>query len=319
MFNISFHIVFLSAVEIFLMGAVGYWLIKAKILPREGLKFLNYLFLHIFLPCFIFSAFIEKFSFDQYPNWWIFPLIGMIMTFAAMAVGKIVLLGVKNIQNKNEFLALSSFQNSGYIPLVMASTILPAAQAQEVHVYIFLFLIGFNLLIWSFGVWLITKGKGQGFNPRNLLNPPLVATAVALLVVFLGVDRFLPDVIMNPVQGFGACALPISIIFVGGNLALIDITEKKYLKEIVVVVLTKLILFPAIVLFVVYLLKIKSLVGLLIVLEATVPSALTLVALSHYYKSKEHYISQAIFYGYLVSIVTVPIFLTLYQILIKAY
>jgi len=44
-------------------------------------------------------------------------------------------------------------------------------------------------------------------------------------------------------------------IFVGGNLALIDITEKKYLKEIVVVVLTKLILFPAIVLFVVYLFK----------------------------------------------------------------
>ena len=149
MLNISFQTISLATLQIFLTGSVGYVLGKKNILREDGLKLLSTLLVRVFLPCLIFSEFIATFSFSKYPYWWIFPLLSLTVTLVGFLVGQVVSSLVKNIRAKNEFLALTSFQNAGYIPLVITVQVFSGDQASQLYMYIFLFLIGMNISMWS--------------------------------------------------------------------------------------------------------------------------------------------------------------------------
>ncbi len=319
MLNVSFQSLGLSTVQIFLIGAVGYVLAKRKILKEEGLKTLSYLVVYVFLPCLIFVRFTQDFSFDQYPQWWIFPFLSLMITLAGFLVGQGVLSVAKNLQAKNEFLALTSFQNSGYIPLIIAVQVFPPEQAAQLSVYIFLFLIGFDFAIWSLGVSLVIGREKLAFRPRDALTPPFFATALSLGIVLAGVQKFIPEAVVGPIEMFGSCALPIAISVVGGNLAFMAIGHKAYRREVILAVLSKIVLLPSLALAIVFLLRIKGMMGFLIVLQSVVPSATTLVVMVKHFNVQEKFISEAIFFSHLAGLIATPLFLMAYLKLTTFY
>ena len=94
---------------------------------------------------------------------------------------------------------------------------------------------------------------------------------------------------------------------------MIKIHEKQYLGDVGLAVLTKLAIFPALMLAALFLLKIKSMLGLLLIIQAAAPSAVTLTVIAKYYQKDETFINQTIFYSHVLGLVTFPIFLILYQ------
>ncbi|MDD3375144.1 MAG: AEC family transporter [Candidatus Omnitrophica bacterium] len=319
MLNISFQSIGLATLQIFITGSVGYILGKKGVIKEENLKTLSKLLVYIFLPCLIFSEFVDSFSFSEYENWWFFPLLSFAITLGGFLLGKIVSSFSKNTRVKNEILALTSFQNAGYIPLIVATQVLSPSEAGQMYVYIFLFLAGFNLAIWSLGVCLVTGKDAKTLKLKDVFNPPMLATVFSLIAIFFNIQGFVPGVMMSSVEMFGACALPIAILVVGANLAGMSLKIKEYKKEIVFAVLTKVIFLPLLALLVVFLLKIKGLVGFLIILESVVPSATTLVVISKYFHTEEKIISKAILYGHLLGLLATPIFLTVYIEISKGF
>ena len=71
---------------------------------------------------------------------------------------------------------------------------------------------------------------------------------------------------------------------------------------------------PAIGLWLVYILKLPELFGLLIVLQLAMPPATNLSVIVSHYRKEDLLVSQGIFYGHVVSIVTIPLFLSFYFI-----
>ncbi len=311
-FILTFKTTFLATLEIFLMGSVGYFLVKKKIIDHNGLVILSKLVIRLFFPLFSFSQLTTHFSFTAYANWWVFPLISLSITLGGFAVGWLMISLFKRIPFKKEFISLVGFQNSGFIPLILVATMFAGEKAQQLYVSIFLFLIGFDLVMWSFGVWFLTKSKVRKFEITNLLYSPFSGIVVSLFLIYFGWHQLIPQALTKPIKMFGDCALPMAVLVVGGNLATIDIfgTNK---KEIFLVVLTKLIVFPLLALLCVLFFNIQGLIGFLIVLEASVPSANSLSVIARHYKIDDQLINQGVFFTNVASIVTLPVFLTLYM------
>jgi len=309
----SFKITFAAIIQLVLLGAVGYGLVRRAVVSESGLKTLSDLVIGLFLPLFMFSEINARFSFSLYADWWLFPLYSFLITAAGFGLGSFVLKADKSLEpHRGEFLGITSFQNSGYLPLPLVAALLPVPQAREMFIFIFLFLLGFNMTIFSFGVVMLSaRKKTGGFDVRHMFNAPVVATLLALACVFFKLNNYLPKVVMEPVEVLGRCAIPLSILVVGGNLALNKSNGLSDLKPMSYALAIKLIILPLVFLGFVVLTKPPALVGLLILLQAAMPPATLLSVIARNKNSQDQLISSSIFYGHMLSILTVPLFLAL--------
>jgi predicted permease len=311
MFWESFRITGLAVMQIFFLAALGYFFIKREILGHEGLDALSRLVIEITLPILIFCQLVKDFSFTLYSNWWVFPLISIAINIIGLVVGFLFIGFIRGQQHKLQFLSLISFQNSGYLILALVAALLPAEKVDTMFIYIFLFLLGFNLVIWSVGVYMLTFVRTKKFELGSLFSPPVIATLFSLLFVFFGLNKFVPDTVLKPLRMVGDCTLPLAMFVVGGNLASIHLGRIDK-KAMCLAILAKLIVLPALGLVLVINLKLPQLLGLLILMQLAVPSATTLSLIVRHYKKEDLLVSQGIFLSHILSLLTIPLFLSLY-------
>lgn len=311
MFLESFKISSLAVTQIFILGLAGYFLMKKNLLGEAGLDILSRLVVEVTLPLLIFSQLIKDFRFDLYPNWWFFPLLSIAITIIGLAIGSIFVGFIKGKQHKWQFLSLNAFQNSGYLPLALVAALLPAEKADTMFIYLFLFLLGFNLIIWSFGVYMLSLHENKKFEMGSLFSPPVIATITSLLIIFLGWQRFVPQTLLKPLKMIGDCTLPLAMFVVGGSLALVRLKNID-IKAVSFAVLAKLIILPLLGLWLVIRLKLPELIGLLILMQLAMPAATSLSVIMRHYKKEDLLISQGVFFGHMIGLITLPLFLSLY-------
>jgi len=206
---------------------------------------------------------------------------------------------------------LVAFQNSGYLPLALVAALLSKEKMDTMFIYIFLFLLGFNLVIWSLGVHLLTFTRAKKFELGSLFSPPVAATLFSLLFIYFGFSSNVPDFIFKPLKMAGDCTLPLALMVVGGSLARIPLRHIEK-KAVFFMVLAKLIILPLLGFFLISVFKLPELIGLLVIIQLSMPSAVSLSVIIRHYKKEDLIISQGIFFSHILSIITLPLFLSLY-------
>jgi predicted permease len=297
--------------ELFILGAFGFWLVKRKILNSHGLEIISKLVVEFCLPLMIFCQLMQNFDFTQYNKWWIFPLLSLGISILGLLVGVMFLPLLKNLEYKKQFLSLVTFQNSGYLPLVLVSAILPKDKLQVMFIYIFLFLLGFNLIMWSVGVYLITFSRSRRFEWESFFSPPVVATILSLFLIYLKLNKYIPNFVYKPLSVLGDSTLPLAMLVVGGSLAELSF-KKTNNKAILFLILAKLIIMPILGLLFIIRFKPDELLGLLLIIELAVPSATSLSLITRHYQKEDLIISAGIFWTHIISLLTLPLFLSLY-------
>ncbi len=300
-----------AVLQIFILGGIGYLLTRKQVLGDSAVEMLSRLVVEVTLPALIFSQLVKSFRFDLYPDWWFFPLLGAFIILAGLAVGYALAFFIKGSQHKMQFVSLVAFQNSGYLPLALISAILTGQKADTMLVMLFLYLLGFNLLVWSAGAYMLSSHANKRFELGSVFSPPVIAIILGLITVALGASAKLPALLLKPVHMVGECTLPLALFVVGGNLAAVRF-RKPDLKAMSLLVLAKLIILPAVGLWLVLKMGLPELLGLLIVMELAVPSATSLSVIVRHYKKEDLLISQGVFLTHLLSLVTLPVFLSLY-------
>ncbi|MDD4899824.1 MAG: AEC family transporter [Candidatus Omnitrophica bacterium] len=311
----SFKIIGVAVGQIILLAAIGFFLIKRDILSATGLDAISKLVMEVTLPLLIFCELVKNFTFRQYANWWVFPLLSIAITVAGLVLGFVVLGLIKGHQEKLQFLSLTAFQNSGYLPLALVAAFLPGQQRESMFIYIFLFLIGFNLVMFSLGVHMICFHKDRQFELGSLFSPPVIAAVFSLALIFFGLQRFIPASFIKSLSMAGDCTLPLAMLVVGGSLAEINL-KQIHKGAMFFAVLIKLIIMPALGFWLVIALRLPELIGLLLLIQLSMPSATTLSVITRYYKKEDILASEGIFFTHLLSIVTIPVFLSLYFALV---
>lgn len=311
MFFESFKNTGLGIIQIVLLGAVGFLLVKSGILKKDALHFLSRLVVEVTLPAMIFCQLIKDFSFSVYSNWWLFPLLSLAITFVGFLCGALFSVFIKGSQRKIQFLSLSAFQNAAYLPLVLVAALLSGADLDKALVYLFLFLLGFNAVIWSFGVYMLTFTKSKKFQLNSLFSPPVIAIIASLFFVYIGLNKLIPAFVIKPFKMIGDCTVPLAMFIVAGSLAEIKLKHIDK-KAAFLTVLSKLILLPLLGLFFILKLNVDCLLGMMIIMQLAMPPATSLSVIMMHHKKEDLLISQGVFIGHIVSIITVPVFLTLY-------
>ncbi|MBI4845660.1 MAG: AEC family transporter [Candidatus Omnitrophica bacterium] len=317
-FAATFLNIFSGMVEIAAIVIAGFIFFRSKLLTSEGLHGLTSLTINLFLPCLIFSHFVKNFDFSSTADWWIYPIIGIVISAIGAFVGKIMLSFNKNIGRENEFISLLAYQNCGYLPLVLVKSIFPEIVSGVLLVYIFLFMQGYNLIFWSVGIQYLTKKNLSQVSFKKVFNPPFISLLLSIFLVGFKIHGYIPAPITRAVTLLGDCTPAAALLTLGGVLAgcigQLRSFSKTFLQNVVA---GKLIILPAIIFSLLYLLHLPRLMAILIMIEAVMPSAINLSVVSFNNKPECSLVSQGVLITHILSILTIPLFMSIFAFFVK--
>lgn len=305
-----------AMLQIMLLGACGYVLARNNTMSKENVRFLTFVLINILLPSFMFAKVVGSFRFGEFAFWWVFPLLSFVITAVGFLAGLSFVSFDKRLrEHKREFISLVAFQNSGYLPMILIAILSSGWARDRLLIYLFLFLLGFNFVIWSVGALYLThKPKATG-TLWTFFSPPVIAMLVSLLIVACGLPRFIPKFIVNTADMLGQSTLPMGMIVIGANLAHVNVRIKDNRAYIIGLIAAKLIFLPLLFLGGILLFRPAHEVAFLLILEAAVPSATSLSIIMRHYEQEDRLISVGVLWTHLASLITIPFFLTLFNLL----
>jgi hypothetical protein len=312
-FELAFTDILLVIAKLFLLMGIGYVLRLKKLVDDDFIDTLSLLIVRVVFPALIISRTIRNFSFTEYANWWFFPVSALIFIFLGLAVSSLLYKALELRQSPREFRCACAFQNCGYLPLNMILFSFTGAVAERFFIYIFLYILGFNILMWSL-VPLYLEGRlRSNFRMKVFLNPPVVATAVSLLWVALLGKGTLPGVISEPLTQLGNSSFPLVMLTLGAYLCRYRAFRPERAKDLFTGVAVRLLIIPAIVLVFLYFTGLSPDKKFFLFLQSMMPTAVSLVVIGAYSGADNRFMSGMIFYTHMIALVTVPVWLGIFS------
>lgn len=321
-FWLSFLVAFIATMKVFLIGGAGFVMVRYKWLNESGLQALSQLVALLTAPCLVFYRFATQFDPAVYPNWWLYAIIGALISLVGLLFGKLI---AWRHGGNEEATMLVGFQNAGFFVLPMLQAILPPEQYNQGSLLLFVLLIPFNAMMWMFGSWLLLKRRGV--DPATFLTPPVIATVIALLIYGLAHDwahrwddTLLSQVLLGEpgrpggvLQLLGDLTVPLATITLGGSIAINVRGQVQYKRAALEVALMKLIVMPLLGYFVLrqFLPKEQYVTWVLLMLQFAAPPGLALAVFSQQYGYKMTLIPAACLLCYILCLATVPFFVAL--------
>jgi len=301
--------------KVFLIVLVAGLLIRKKIITNEQINGLSFITINILLPCLIFANIVLTFEPRSMPLWWILPLVGIGMVFVGLLLG--ILLFRRHLPAKKNMLPLCAIQNAGYLILPLGQALFPGEFDRFAN-YTFLFLLGVGPLLWSVGKFLTTSGQEEKLRWKGLMTPPLLANIVALVIVFSGNARYIPELLLEPVEMLGQAAVPLANFVLGAVLGGLVLRIKPYALDAVKTNIIKLVLIPLIMVVALLAMKKYNLDPLLtnfLILQAAAAPATGLILQVRQYGGEEQKISSIMLVSYIACMVILPFWVALWNIL----
>lgn len=294
-----------AIIELSLLVILGFVLYRKKIINDNAHNFLTNFVVNFTIPSLFFSQLVGHPDIIANQNVIKLILLSVIVFFVGYVVG-LVFSFKRNTELRREFISLLSFQNGGYIPMNIA-LFLSMAYQEEFLVYIVIYLLGFDILFWSIGSFIIFRKKGDNFSYKTFFSPPIVSKFLGLFCIYAGLYKFIPNILLSPIKAVGDLSFVLSMIVLGcflGKVRLKGLREK--LGIILETVFLKLVVVPLLFILVIIKFKIFSLFGLFAILQAAMPSAASLPIVVNLHRADSEFVSQGVFLSHIISIVTIP-------------
>jgi predicted permease len=146
----------------------------------------------------------------------------------------------------------------------------------------------------------------RGFPWRKLLNGPIIAVSVGLLLVGCRLDGWLTGAPRVAIGQLGMGAFPIAIMITGATMVSLSALEKPSLKIISGSLVVRLCLAPALILAAAKFLPMVVELRQVLVVQAAMPAAMTPIMLARLYGGRPAVAVQVVVATTVGSIVTLP-------------
>lgn len=274
-----------SVGSLFTIIMVGLFAGKKKIITESMNKGLVDILILIALPCMIFSSFLFTYDGNIKSN--------LAKTFIYSGAAFVIIVIVSHLlvvpvkgEKKTILHFANVFVNTGYIGF----PILNAIYGSEGVVYGSIFNIFFVILVWTYGLMLY-RGIPQSKNLKGeivkiLLNPSILAVCAGILTMIFEIP--IPAMISTAVRSIGSITGPLSMLIIGVILS--HVKPKTHLKDWTLYygIVIKLIIIPAIILGIAFLVGDMSKPALTVIIMSAMPaSAMTSIFAEQFDKEKE--------------------------------
>ena len=275
--------------ELFLMIFMGYVIVKARLLKGEDSKVISKIVLYLIIPCVIINAFQVDYTSEK--------VQGLLLAFAASVMLQVLLLiivwGAGRLMGLNEVEKASVYySNAGNLIMPIVTFVL----GQEWVLYGCVFMSVQIVFVWSHGKWVLSRQSKIDWK-KILLNINMVAVFAGVFLFFTKIR--LPQILNQTFGSVGSMIGPASMMVTG-----------------------MLIAVPAVALL---LLKVSGLVNgspdgkkllLIVFLAVITPSASTITQMCQVYGNDSQYASAINVMTTLFSIVTMPLMVLLFQMIL---
>ena len=215
-----------ALLQLLFLSGIGFFLSRLRGWPREVFLGFNRFVATVALPVYFFTS-IARTDPAGLRASWIFPVAAIAVCLVGLGVSTPVfaLLPFSRAERKAG-IGLSTFGNSGYLPLALMEILplsLPALAERfgfsTATLYVGTYLVLNSPLLWTLGNWLVT-GTGK---PRvgELITPPFIGIVTGLAVTALGLqgpllDPTLPFLhIFRALERLGAVTVPLIMVALG--------------------------------------------------------------------------------------------------------
>jgi predicted permease len=302
---------------IFAIVAVSVVMSRWGLITKSHIDGLSSATVNLFLPCLIFAKVVQHFRPATQPGWWALPLAGIAIALLGTGLGAIAFMG--QLPEKKDMLPVAGMQNAGYLVLPIGVALYPD-RFDIFAVYVFLFILGFNPVLWSFGKLLVTGNSGKPPKVRDLLTPPLLANIVGIGAATAGVGRFLPAPVFDAIDLVGSAAVPVATVVLGSVLGGISVRFRSHLGDAVRAIAVKFVLLPMIVVVSLQAVRLHATNPLLaefFVIQAASAPAVGLVLMVRTYGGNEQRVGTVMFLSYAACTLALPAWVAVWRLIVQ--
>ncbi|NSC49461.1 AEC family transporter [Dorea longicatena] len=300
--------------ELFLMILMGYIIVKTGLLKGEDSKVISKIVLYLVIPCVIINAFQVDYTSEKVKE--------LLLVFAASVLLQVILLaavwGAGKVLKLNEVETTSIYySNSGNLIVPLVTFIL----GKEWVLYGCVFMSVQLVFLWTHGKNTISR-EGKWDWKKIVFNVNMIY--VNMISVFAGVVLFftkirLPEIVDQALSSVGSMIGPASMIVTGMLIAEMNLRNIFENVKVYFISFLRLVVIPVISLAI---LKISGLVNihpdgkkllLIVFLAVITPSASTITQMCQVYGNDSKYASAINVMTTLLSIITMPLMVLLYQ------
>ena len=245
----------------------------------------------------------------------LFSVAAILLTFGASKLVFLFMKGEEQRRRRDLLVFVGTFSNCAFvgIPFVDMFT----GGDSEAMMYITVFTVAFNLLLWTLGAYLITQDKKQISLKKALLNPCTIGSVVGFLLFLVPQINIFNMEEVTELQQIvtygGGMTAPLSMLVVGVRIA--ELSPKKLFcdRGIYLASLVRLVLSAALTYLLILPFKLTGVfadapyVLLAPVIAMAMPPAASVVAFAEKLDGEKEYAAAAYSTGTLLSIVTLPV------------
>ena len=297
--------------ELFLMIFMGYVIVKARLLKGEDSKVISKIVLYLIIPCVIINAFQVDYTSEK--------VQGLLLAFAASVMLQVLLLiivwgagrmGLNEVEKASVY-----YSNAGNLIMPIVTFVL----GQEWVLYGCVFMSVQIVFVWSHGKWVLSRQSKIDWK-KILLNINMVAVFAGVFLFFTKIR--LPQILNQTFGSVGSMIGPASMMVTGMLIAEMSLKDIFTNGRVYFITFLRLIAVPAVALL---LLKVSGLVNgspdgkkllLIVFLAVITPSASTITHMCLLYGNDSQYASAINVMTTLFSIVTMPLMVLLFQMIL---
>lgn len=220
---------------------VGAYLRKADIINADTSKRLSSAIIDVTCPCLIISsvgAASEGGSGDI-----VLLLVTGAVTYAAAPFVAAVIVKFLHVEKDcvGVYRNMLMFPNNSF----MGYPVVEALFGSWAVFYTTVFHMGYNVLFYSYGIFLMEKDAGVAskFEAKRLVNTGMIATVISLVICFANLQ--LPEFLMDSLGFVGGITTPLSMVIIGSNMAAYSLKDMLKEKKIYWIAGIRLLVIPA--------------------------------------------------------------------------
>jgi predicted permease len=301
-----------AVVPVFGLAVVGFGVRKLNWLTEEADQSWMRVNINLLLPALILDSTLGNSALRQIHTVILAPVLGYLLAAAGiwLAFSGARFAGLRDAKAARTFGVTVGLQNYGYVPIPLALLLF----GQETVGVVCMFVVGVEAALWTVGLAVMT-GAGIGRDWRNVVNAPLIAIVVALLLNWMNAPAHIPQPVSTPVSTLvhwlAQCAVPSALLLIGAIVAdhLHEFHSPRAVRVIVAAVVLRLGLLPWLFLLAAKFLPLSVELRRVLVIEAAMVSAVFPIAMAKHYGGDPPTALRAVLSTSLVGFLTIPLWI----------
>ncbi len=302
----SFQITLTNVLMMLFYMIPGYIICKIKKASVDHLSTASALLVYGCSPCLVVSSFLSiDFSWKTLTDMGLFFIATLVLQIVFMGILWLVLRRRFDDARYRVFTVASAMGNVGFFGLPLIKALMP--NSPEVACYAAVYAISMNLIMFTMGVFFLTRNKKFMTPKAAVFNPTMLGLVIGLPLFLLSAGAYIPETFVNGIGLVGSMSAPLCMMILGVRLATVPF-KKLFARPFVYLACAgKLLIFPLFCFAAVYFLPLAPAFKASVLILSGTPCASVVFNLSEMHRSDPELSANCVLLSTLICFATLPV------------